>query len=190
LTIIFIVFSVGEYSRSWQYYKEYIPYTFLEFSWNRFVGYYATALQNGALAYKLYPTEYFPFMTAPFFYKLPFFKPETEFDQGEFLAAYLNPEFNNMSGIVMGLRDFGPVFGIAFWVFVGVLSGRLYRSFASRQLPGLLLYPAWFVGVAEMLRIFYWGDSRSFPVLVFGPLLVYYLGASMRIAGRRVLPRA
>jgi len=185
--IIFVLFCIGEYSRSWQYYKDYLPYTFLEFSWNRFIGYFATALQNGALAYKVYPTEYFPFMTASWFYKIPFFKSETEFDQGEFLAVYLNPEFNNMSGVFMAMRDFGPVLGIACWILIGMLSGSIYRSFATGQLPGLLLYPVWFVGIAEILRVFYWGDSRFFPVLLIGPLVVYYLGASMRIVQRRVL---
>ena len=191
LGVAFVLFSFGEYFRSWQYYKDYLPYTFLEFSWNRFMGYYATALQNGGLLYALFETEYRPVTTAFWLYKLPIWEilnvpvvPES--NHREFLRVYLNPEFNNMSGVFMPLRDFGTGLGMVYWVLLGVLSGVLYRSLATGQLLGLVLYPAWFVGVAEILRLFYWGEPRFFPIAVIGPILVYYLGASVRIARRRV----
>jgi Pectate lyase superfamily protein len=195
LGVMFALFSFSEYFRSWQYYKEYLPYTFLEFSWNRFMGYYATALANGALAYSLHQPDFIPAMTAQWLYKIPLWELinqpiQPDFDYREFLKAYLNPEFNNMSGVFVPLRDFGAVLGIACWVLIGLLTGAIYRSFANGQLAGLMLYPAWFVGVAEILRLFYWGDSRFFPVLLFGPILVYYLGASERIGRRRVFHTA
>jgi Pectate lyase superfamily protein len=192
LGVMFALFSFSEYFRSWQYYKAYLPYTFLEFSWNRFMGYYATALANGALAYSLHQPDFIPAMTAHWLYKLPVWELinqplEADIDYREFLKAYLNPEFNNMSGVFMPPRDFGAVLGVACWVLLALLSGSMYRSFANGQLFGLILYPAWFVGISEILRVFYWGDQRFFPVLLFGPLLVYYLAASERIYRRRLM---
>ena len=199
LTVMFAIFAVGEYFRSWQYYKDYLPYSFIEFSWTRFLGYYATALANGALVHELHQTDYVPLMTALWFYKIPLWSwlglslsgdpvsgVRAEYDYSEFLLVYLNPEFNNLSGVFMPTRDFGAPLGIACWLGLGMLSGVLYRSFASGQIFGLMFYPTWFVGVAEILRLFYWGESRFSPVAVFGLLLVLYLRADLLRVRRRV----
>ena len=192
LTVMFVLFAAGEYFRSWQYYKAYLPYSFLEFSWTQFLGYYATALGNGALFYTLNEPNYTPLMTALWFYKFPLWSwlslavDSAAYNPSEVLGVYLNPEFNNLSGVFMPIVDFGVVLGIACWLVLGMLSGALYRSFATGQIFGLMLYPAWFVGISEILRIFYWGESRFTPVVIFAVLLILYLGKDMQQHRRRI----
>jgi hypothetical protein len=92
-----------------------------------------------------------------------------------FLNAYLNPEFNNMSGVFMPLLDYGPVLGLACWAMLGVLSGYLFRLFALGRVGGVLFFPVWFVGIAELLRVFYWADGRFFVVIVGAFVLTRFL---------------
>ncbi len=86
----------------------------------RLVGYYATALNNGALLYSGSEQGYYPLHTAVWFYKLPFWEllgagfPPPEDIAKRMLAAYGNPEFNNTSGVFQPFLDFGPVGGAVF----------------------------------------------------------------------------
>jgi len=181
LLMVFALFGVGEYFRSWQFYRATWADSFLSFAWVRFVGYYATALNNGALLYSGSEQGYYPLHTAVWFYKLPFWEPlglgfpPPEDIAKRVLAAYGNPEFNNTSGVFQPFLDFGPVGGVLCWAGLGIASGLLLRSFAGSHLLGLILYPVWYVGILEILRIFYWGESRFFPVLVVACLVAAYL---------------
>ena len=84
---------------------------------------------------------------------------------------------------------------VPIYVYSGYMDDAFYalcahpgKYLVGETLTGLMLYPTWFGGVAE--RVFYWGDSRFFPVLLLGPIVVYYLGASERIARRRIFHTA
>lgn len=175
--VLFLLFLVGEYFRSWQHYQYEFAGTFPEFIAARLAGYYATALNNGAAFTTLHDPFGVPTMTAQWYYRFPVWEYMTRwpaadsYDVTPFLEAYLNPEFNNMSGIYLAISDFGPVLGVACWAGLGLLTGLIFGSFALGGVTGFILYPVWFTGVIEMLRIFYWGESRFFPVL-FGALIV------------------
>lgn len=188
---VFLIFLVGEYFRSWQYYQHTFAGTFPEFIAARLAGYYATALNNGAALITLHEPFDAPTMTAQWFYKFPlwqFVAPSMSNDPFEvtsFLEAYLNPEFNNMSGIFLPLADFGPVIGIACWMGLGLITGLIFGSFALGGVTGFILYPVWFTGLIEMLRIFYWGETRFFPVLFGALILASYL---KRCTDRRATP--
>lgn len=179
---LFAVFMAGEYFRSWQHYQHTFAGSFPEFIAVRMAGYYATALNNGAALLTLLESFGAPTNTAQWFYKFPlwqFVAPAwtyEPFDVTAFLEAYLNPEFNNMSGVFLPLADFGPALGIACWMGLGLLTGLIFNSFALGRLTGLVLYPIWFTGIIEMLRVFYWGETRFFPA-VFGALI---LGAYLK----------
>ncbi len=184
-----LIFGIGEYFRSWQFYRNVFPGSYSEFALIRLAGYYATALNNGAALVTLNEPLYFPTFTIEWFYRLPLWSllgttPEIgSFDFSDwmmFLEAYLNPEFNNSSGIYMPLFDFGTFLGIVLWGALGALSGFLCRAFALGELPGMIIYPVWFAGVVEMLRVFYWGDQRFFPVIVAAVIIVrYFRGAAV-----------
>jgi hypothetical protein len=181
LVAVFAIFAIGEYFRSWQFYQYVFSGSFLEFAAVRFAGYYATALNTGAAICSLNDPLYMPTETAEWFYRFPLWqliderhRPST-FDVMNFLEAYLNPEFNNISGVFMPLLDYGPVLGLACWATLGVLSGYLFRLFALGRVGGLLFFPVWFVGIAELLRVFYWADSRFFVVIVGALVLTRFL---------------
>jgi uncharacterized membrane protein len=67
---------------------------------------------------------------------------------------------------------------------LGGVSGYLARSMRLGQALGSILFPVWFVGIPEILRIFYWGYTRFFPVLVAALLLTVYLTRA-REGGRK-----
>jgi hypothetical protein len=191
LVALFAFFLVGEYFRSWQHYQHTFAGSFPEFIATRLAGYYATALNNGAAVITLLEPFEAPTMTAQWFYKFPFWQfvapswSYESFDVMSFLEAYLNPEFNNMSGIFLPLADFGPGIGIAFWMGLGLITGLIFNSFALGGITGFILYPVWFTGLIEMLRIFYWGETRFFPVLFGALILASYL---KRCASQRATP--
>ena len=184
---LILVFGIGEYFRSWQFYRNVFPGTYTEFVLTRFSGYYATSLNNGAALFTLNDPVYFPTFTIEWFYRLPLWSllgtaiEDRPFDVNDwmmFLEAYLNPEFNNPSGLYIPLFDFGTFVGIGVWGGLGLLSGYLCRAFAMGELPGMIIYPVWFTGVVEMLRIFYWGDQRFFPVMLAALFIVRYFRRS------------
>ncbi len=181
LVALFAVFVVGEYFRSWQFYQHVFSGTFLEFAIIRFAGYYATALNTGAALCTLNDPLYVPTQTAEWFYKLPLWQLIDEKDRlstfniNDFLEAYLNPEFNNTSGVFMPLFDFGPLLGLLCWTILGAISGYLFRLFALGRVGGLLFFPVWFTGIVEIPRMFYWGDSRFFVVIVSGLIMTRFL---------------
>lgn len=185
---VFGLFALGEYFRSWQFYQSNTNFGgFWEFAVLRFAGYYATALNNGAAMAHFQEPFYFPTITAMWFYKLPIWNwigIDIEPPVGwiwDMLKLYGNEEMTNTSGLFMPIVDYGTFLGILCWLILGMISGVLFRLFKHGELLGLLLYPTWFYGVAEILRIFYWGNSRYFPILLVTFVVVFYLKQRMRI---------
>lgn len=182
---VFMLFSVGEYFRSWQYYQNMWNGNFIEFAWVRFIGYFATSINNGATLVHFCDFLYMPVNTAAWFYTFPVwqmlgitFPPLMVYDTPETLTVIMmhgNIEFNNPGGIYIPFIDYGIVGGTLCWAVLGNLSGRLMRRFASGNPIGLLLYPVWFIGVLELLRIFYWGNGRFFPVIVAAFIITLYV---------------
>lgn len=208
--VIFGLFCAGEYFRSWQFYRAYWDDSFFAFAWARFIGYYATALNNGAMLLSTTEPGYLPFFTAPWYYSLPgrqlleapaAMAPGASIDAmppiealAHLLNAHANPEFNNPSGLFMPFVDFGPVGGLLCWMLLGTACGLLFRSFANLRAHGLILFPVWYVGILEILRLLYWSEPRFFPVLAVACLLAVYfelkasqsrrLGAARRLVSR------
>lgn len=178
---LFLLFMAGEYFRSWQYYQHVFAGSFPEFIATRLAGYYATSLNNGAALLTLHDPFYAPSNTLKWLYKFPLWSLidpswlKGSFDEAPMLQAYLNPEFNNMSGIFQPLSDFGTPAGILIWAALGALTGALFSSFATGGVTGLILYPLWFTGIVEMLRVFYWGETRFFPALIGALIVAHYL---------------
>ena len=178
---LFALFSMGEYFRSWQVKQHETNLSFLQYMITRLSGYYATAINNGAAFYQHREPYYMPINTAQWFHKLPIWKifdvqtADTSFSADDFLEVYGNPEFNNPSGLYMPYLDYGAVLGTLCWAALGIWSGWLVHSFRNRTIGGLIFYPVWFTGITEILRIFYWGNQRFFPVIVAAILLINYL---------------
>jgi hypothetical protein len=179
-----VFFGLTEYFRSWTAYsKTGIPLT--EFMLTRLLGYYATAINNGAVIFTAFEPSFEPYFTAGWLVKMPGLstlnsdwaaslgdRVETVF------ANYASPEFSNTSGIYAPMSDFGAVGGIAVWIILGAITGRLFRGFLLGRPVSLLLFPTWLTGVYEILRIFYWGGPRYFPVLILTPIVAWLVALS------------
>lgn len=177
---LMVIFGLGEYFRSWQIYQHQ-GYSLGSFVAARLFGYYATALNNGAAAIVMQEPYFRPVATTLVFDGTPglgFSDPSgLSYDQlwRIFLLRYGNPEFNNGSGLFAPILDFGAGVGIAIWFVIGLGIGKLAERFRAGAVWAVVLFPVWFVGVTEVLRIFYWGDARFKVPLLAGPLIAWFL---------------
>ena len=170
LSLLFILFSVFEYYRSWQYYKNFtadLP-TFLV---SRFLSYFVTSINNGAGMMATIAPIGHPALSGAWLEKFPGLSSlginwSAEDPVLGFLMRFGNPEFNNPGGMFVLTIDYGIPIGLSLMIVFGAFTGRIYRRFLHRDVFGLLLYPCWLVGVTDLLRIFYWTETRAFPLVV------------------------
>ncbi len=173
--MLVLVFGAFEYFRSWTSFYSGGDLGFWEFTSLRLLGYYVTALNNGALYVARFDTIGAPFSTLHFLWRFPVISslakavfPNTPFEGAnvdtdpylQMLDREANPEFNNGSGLMPPIVDFGVMGGILFWLCAGLLCGLLYRWYQQKRAGGLMFYPVFFIGVVEIARILYWGEGR------------------------------
>lgn len=172
-SLLFSLFSCFEYFRSWTSYYSGGGMNFWTFASVRLLGYYTTALNNGALLVSRVDPLGAPFSTLHFLFRLPPFnslflgffpniKPENpDFDSYlQILSRDANQEFNNQSGLFPPVIDFGIPGAVLYWLLAGLLCGLLYRWFREGKVSGLFFYPLFFTGITETTRILYWGEGR------------------------------
>jgi hypothetical protein len=182
LVAVVAYFAAAEYLRSWQFYQFKMEDQFWEFSLLRFVGYYSTSLNNGMGMFQLHSPLGLPFFTAGALAKLPIlplFGTQGGSISEDIWAVYLiefgNAEFNNLSGLFVPLIDFGLAFGLMVMCIVGIVVGLLYRGYAQQRIAGLILYPTCYIGILEIIRLFYFGESRVVPVFLVAGIVGWLL---------------
>ncbi len=179
--LLYFVFGAAEYFRSWSSFYAARESNFWSFIGLRLMGYYTTALNNGALlwkvsrplSYKLSPATLdflwrFPVIGDLIPSVFPFFHLSAKTSDARYsalLATSANPELTNPSGIFGPIVDFGVRGGILYWFLCGLVCGYLYREFKSRNAAGLFLYPLVFISFSEASRILYWAEGRFFPAM-------------------------
>jgi len=181
IPVLFALFTVTEYFRSWKSYSHTQTRPLFEFMASRLVTYYFTALNNGAGMLRTstddWPTFHLLY-TVNWLYQLPGGAGEAiasvvgvrESPTALFLNNYADPEFNNMSGIFPIIYDLGTSGGAIYFALFGFIAGLLYRSMVLGGKIGGILYPILFVGIVEIFRITYLNSSRT--VLLVGGALV------------------
>ncbi len=187
------VFGVYEYFRSWSTYYAGGDMSFWEFASVRLLGYYTTALNNGALMVARIDPVGAPFATLHFLWRFPPFNsfmtalyPNLKLDNADFdpymqiLSREANPEFNNSSGLFPPVVDFGIPGALLYWLAAGLLCGLLYRWFRDGKISGLFFYPLLFTGITETTRIQYWGEGRIVIAYVILLPVVWLCSVSMR----------
>lgn len=178
---VFILFAIGEYFRSWQYYKL-IYGSYFDFVSARFFAYFSTSINNGAGIYSVDSSHNYK-MTLEWLWKFPvigkYFAPPTS-GLSYFLNNYATNEFNNPGGLFVPFNDYGFWGGATLWVFFGIVAGVLYKDFARGGIGGLVFYPVFYLGATDLVRIFYWVNTRTFPIFLGGLFLIAYLGSSVR----------
>ena len=149
--LLYALFSFSEFFRSWSDFYSQRQDSFLWFSLIRLVGYYATAMNNGAALMQELHSNPIPYVTIEWFWKFPVLKNfltysdltgvDPQADYHALLKSDVNPEFNNPSGIFPVVMDYGLIGALLFWFCAGIIAILLYRLFLSGRLTGLLLYP-------------------------------------------------
>lgn len=201
------VFAASEYFRSWLSYYKGGNLSFFQFVSLRLLGYYVTAINNGALLLQRIEPTGAPFFTAHFLWRFPLLSnvvtslyPDLPFGSEDdpymtILGVGSNPEFNNGDGYLLPVADFGVAGALAYWLGMGLLCGWLYRMFCNKHPLGLMLYPVLFIGVAEMPRVIYFGEGRVIPAYAVLAAAAYLcarrrsLAARLRESGERVFGR-
>jgi len=191
---LYLFFGASEYFRSWSNYYAASGVNFWNFVGLRLMGYYATALNNGALLWRARP--HMTLGTLTFLWRFPLLKnaipilfpswgfpayPSSLPDQHytDLLVSSANLEFNNPSGIYIPFVDYGVASGLLYWLVCGLVCGYLYKEFNQRTVIGVFLYPAIYIGLIEATRVLYWADGRFFPgmfLLVVSVLFVFRRG--------------
>lgn len=201
--VLVLVFGAFEYFRSWTTFYAGGDLGFWQFASLRLLGYYVTALNNGALLVARFDVFGAPFSTLHFLWRFPVVSsvaqavyPNLALDTPADADPYLqmldreaNPEFNNASGLLPPVVDFGPAGALLFWLLAGLLCGLLYRWFVEKRAAGLLFYPIFFIGIVEIARIQYWGEGRvvtAYFVLIPFVWLCARWAQRVRIASRKV----
>lgn len=194
---LYVIFAAGEFMRSWAYYES-VYDSFWQYVNLRLLGYIATATNNGAGVYENFGGGWGAYLTAAWIGRLPiwdFFGAGSSEGSpiGQYLNRYGNPEFNNPSGYLAGLIDYGPVFVHFYYLLVGVIGGVLYGLFRRGSIFGILYYPGWYVGYLLLTQAIYWGDPRFFTVTILAPLVAFFLVGGSRgpvRERRRMQPQA
>lgn len=180
------LFAVSEYFRSWLNFYSGGDIGFWTFVTMRLLGYYVTALNNGALLVEQLEPTGLPYFTMQFLWRFPVtggilkdvyptmpHLSESSSPVESVLTVGANFEFNNPDGYLVPMLDFGVVGALVYWLIAGLACGFLYRSFCRKQVLGLLVYPLVFTGIVEMPRILYWGSGRVVPAFAVLGVVAY-----------------
>jgi oligosaccharide repeat unit polymerase len=187
---LFFLFTGFEYFRSWTNYYAGRDLNLLEFGAIRLLGYYVTSFSNGAYFLNRLDPLNAPYFTLHFLWTFPLTSPVIKrlftdplLDSSDkwfyfpFLEAEANAEFNNADGMLFPLMDYGIAGGLIYWFLIGIVCGLVYASYRRRELSGLLLYPAIYLGLLQVPLALYWGEGRAFPslaLLIAGPIIFWF----------------
>lgn len=171
---VFILFSAGEYTRSWPYYKDQYD-SFLQFSFYRILGYISVASNTSAGLFTKYEEIGRPSLTAAWINRLPFYDRIEVPNIAEYFQLYGNEEYNNPGGVIAGLIDYGFPLGLLYYLFAGIYIGYLFAKFVNKRPIGLFGYPTTFIGIPILTQFIYWGDPRYVtPFVAFTFISIYF----------------
>jgi len=190
---LYVLFCLTEYNRYWVNSASSTREGFFSFAGFHLLGYYATALNNGALFMSLNMHSSAPTTVFNFIYNMPYVGniiaalSGITYDIGDDLSlnkiGMVNRDFTNISGIFPVYMDLGIPLAVGLWVALGVVMGFCYQRYKSGSLRESLIFAYGFVGLLELPRIFYWSSTRAFYSWVF--IFIVILMLSPRWGGVR-----
>lgn len=200
--VVYIVFTVFEYFRSWSIYYSVRESSLFRFGFWRLLGYYVTSANNSAyLLSSFHHSLAAPYFSFYFLWQFPvlngyvrdlFSWVHLDYDGFmNLLVAGANPEFNNPGGLLSPVIDFGVVGGLAYWAVMGLVTGYLYSLYVRKHPLGMCIYPVVYLTLTEVPRYLFWGEGRAFPALAFLLLSAFLLLRSAALYEsfvRRTLP--
>lgn len=171
-----IFFAVFEYPRSWvnRYIEVYD--NFPHFVMDRFMLYYVTSLNNicALLEYSPNPT-YDGGWTLNWLYRFPVVGKILSGENGDgaahswfldFLGVYASPEYNNTTGFLTVVYDWGWLLALVLMAAYGALAGLSFASFRSGRGTLRYIYPIVLYSIFEILRIGYIYDGRAVAAII------------------------
>lgn len=175
--LVWLVFAISEYSRSWIYYQQVVSLPFNQWVTSRLLGYYTTSYNNSALFSNAWQQVYEPpYMSIQAFWNAPgislFLEPPSilGLEPGKWWAALLqaksNPEFNNTGSFLVAYAEMGWPVASLFWLIIGCILGLLFSAVTRGSFTGLVAYCSLFIGLLELPRFIYWTQGRAVPILV------------------------
>jgi hypothetical protein len=200
--MVYMVFTIFEYFRSWSIYYSMRESSLFSFGLWRLLGYYVTSANNSAfLIASLREPLGAPYFSFYFLWHFPVLEGLVRdifgwvhFDYNVFmnlLTAGANPEFNNPGGLLSPVIDFGVPAGLIYWAIMGLVTGYLYGLYVRSHPLGMCLYPICFLTLTEIPRYIYWGVGRAFPALAFLLLSAFLLlrsAANYELFSRHSVP--
>lgn len=182
---VFTLFSIGEYTRSWPYYIDRYD-NFLQFASLRLLGYISVASNTAAGLFEKFDPIGHPFLTATWFDRLGIIKTDDVGPIDRFFAAYGNAEYNNPGGVMAAVIDFGIMGGFLYYLLAGAIIGWFYGKYRQHDPIGLLGYPLFFVGIAILTQLIYWGDPRFITMIATMIVTLSYVARPARGKGRKL----
>lgn len=177
------MFLAFEFNRSWAHYRLTNPNGYLDFAVDRFVGYYTTSVNNGALLYDGSLGARPSLFSLQWLAEFPVVGSLLGINEGrmplnELLIGHANPEFNTEGALLAPAIDFGMLPSLFVWFLLGIAAAAVYRRVRAGEVAWLPLYACLYVGILESGRYFYWGLGRAFVPIVAGLFVARYLSSS------------
>ena len=202
---LYALFTFTEYFRSWTtFYEGRGEQSLFSFSLLRLLGYYVTALNNGAIEWHEHGALYFPYSTLDWLWNFPVVGRGLKLSLGgtnapsevrdALLTADGNLELSNPSGIFVVFTDLGVTGALFYFACFGCVAGLFYGSYRRGSIAGLFLYSILFTGMTEQVRIIYLTTGRVLPtwLLLIAAILItrpaLRLAASIRKPAWRTPP--
>lgn len=193
-----LFFAIFEYPRSWINYYVNVYDTFSHFILDRFALYYATSLNNICSAMTNLPSPNFRGdWTLTWLYRLPLLgdliSPGGEgYRAGTwpdgFLEQYGDPQYNNPTGILIAVFDWGMILAPIVMIIYGAWLGISFASFKKGAGAARYVYPIFLYSIFELLRIGYIFDARAFSA-IFGVLIaLMFWRQSKPLSTKEILP--
>jgi hypothetical protein len=171
VTLVF-AFAGTEYFRSYQSYKDRIDDSLMEFSRNRLLGYYATALNNSAMHME-HDTPKAPFALAlegvlnwPGVRSTLQIGDPRRVDAKTLLEQYANPEFTNKAPPGLLSLEGGPIYVVGFVAAFGAIAGAAYAGYRFGSVGGSVWFGLVFTSIVEFPRIWYLTSARLSMVML------------------------
>lgn len=197
--LVWAIFAISEYTRSWIFYQQTTNLPFVEWVSARLAGYYVTSFNNSALlALGHSGSNATPYFTFPAFWNAPG-APAHEGVYGlnpddwwtSMLISEGNVEFTNPGSILVTYAELGTLGMVVFWIISGLILGSLFVSMSKGSVAGLVATCSLFVGILELPRFIYWTQGRATPILLALILiaLFYPKNEFARVEGSPLLPK-
>lgn len=187
VVVLLFTFAATEYFRSWVNFYGDQSSSLLAFSARRIAQYYTLAVNTGLTALDVTsPASHVPYFSLTWLYSLPVVGTSIMHAMGaiaptsKVLALYGDSEFNNFSGLVGYIWDFGWLGGALFFSLLGLVMGGSLRGFESHKGWLGCLYPVLFMALVAMIRIPYLTSGRMFVAILTLIIMMF-----VSVAGER-----